>query len=99
MAHRAAAEDDVLHLGEALGLGEAHRAGAPAPPASGSPSLSTPIALSQTISAKIAAVAPQVHQGRPLRACIELKKCRIVTPIRNTSAAISQLYCEAKASG
>ena len=37
------------------------------------------------------AVAPHVHHLYPCPICMELKKCRIVTPIRNTSPAISQL--------
>ncbi|KTF06850.1 hypothetical protein MGSAQ_001653 [marine sediment metagenome] len=40
-----------------------------------------------------------VHHWYPLRACMVLKKCRMVTPIRKISAAISQLYSLAKASG
>ena len=45
------------------------------------------------------AVTPQVQCGLPFRACFVLNQCRIVTPIRNTRLAISQLYSVANTSG
>ena len=44
-------------------------------------------------------VTAHVHHGIPLRACMVLKKCRMVTPIRKISPAMTQLYSLAKASG
>jgi hypothetical protein len=58
-----------------------------------------PAVESQTIATKITAVAPRSTRAGPCRACIVLKKCRIVTPIRKTRLAMTQLYSVAKASG
>lgn len=52
---------------------------------------------SATIAANSAAVRPQAHQGEPLRV-LRIKEIPDVTPIRNTSNAIAQLYSLAKAS-
>jgi hypothetical protein len=54
---------------------------------------------SATMAANTAAVAAHVHHGDPRPACLVLNQCRIVTPIRKVSDAISQLYWVAKASG
>ena len=55
--------------------------------------------LNRSASRKITAVAAQVQCGLPLRAWRVLNQCRIVTPIRNTSDAMIQVFCPAKARG
>ena len=46
---------------------------------------------SQMMTMKIMRVTIQVQVGRPFRAWVVLNQCRMVTPIRKTSAAITQL--------
>ena len=57
------------------------------------------IADSQMIAQKISAATAQVQYGFPVRECMLLNQCRMTTPIRKTSEAISQLNFDENASG
>ena len=48
-----------------------------------------PMMESQIASATLAAATPHVHQGDPLPACCELKKCRMTAPAIKMSPMIA----------